>query len=177
MLKRKEYYQLEQTINFTMFVSLAITLSIFDSIIPINFLIPGIKLGIANIIIVILLDYYSLRKLLLLQIVRVTITAFILGLFSVYFFSLFGACFSLISMYGAKGIFKGRITTYTLSMIGAIAHNLGQILFAIWYLKTPELYYYIPFLVAFGSVTGFLMGIVVNYVKPIIERTVNVKVK
>ncbi len=177
MRKRSSYKKLEQTINFTLFVSLAITLSIFDSIIPINFLIPGIKLGIANIIVVILLDYYSYKQLLALQVIRVTITAFVLGLFSVYFFSLFGAFFSLTLMFGARKIFKEKITIYTLSMLGAIAHNLGQIIFAIWYLKTPELIYYIPFLVAFGSITGFLMGMVVDYVKPYVERTINVRIK
>ncbi len=177
MHKRKSYQSLEQTINFTLFVSLAITLSIFDSIIPINFIIPGIKLGIANIIVLILLDYYTYRQLFLLQLIRVTITAFVLGLFSVYFFSLFGAIFSLTMMYGARKIFKQKITIYTLSMVGAIAHNIGQIIFAIWYLKTPELIFYIPFLVAFGSITGFLMGMIVNYVKPFVERTIYVRVK
>ncbi len=177
MRKQESYQKIEQTINFTLFVSLAITLSIFDSLIPINFLIPGIKLGIANIIILLLIDYYSFKQLLILQVTRVTITAFILGLFSVYFFSLFGALFSLTMMFCARKVFKEKITLYTLSMIGAICHNLGQIVFAIIYLHTPELVYYIPFLVGFGSITGFLMGMVVDYVKPYVERTINVTIK
>ncbi len=175
MRKNNKYLAVERTVNLTIFVSLAITLSIFDNLIPINFLIPGMKLGLANLVIVVLLPFYDFRELLLIQVLRVTITAFILGLFSIYFFSLFGALFALILMYLAKKIFKNKITYYTLSMIGAIGHNIGQILFAIFYFQTIELIYYIPFLVTFGSITGFALGYVITKVAPAIEGKFNVK--
>lgn len=175
MRKNYQYQEVERTVNLTLFVSLAITLSIFDNLIPINFLIPGMKLGIANLVIVLLLPYYSFRELLLIQILRITITAFIFGLFSVYFFSLAGGINALVLMYIAKQIFKTKITVHTLSVIGAVAHNLGQISFAIYYFKTPELIYYIPFLVLFASITGLCLGIIIAKVSPHLEGKFDVR--
>ncbi len=175
MRKTKTYLSVEKTVNLTLFISLAITLSLFDNLLPINFIIPGMKLGLANLVIVLLLPYYRFHELVMIQVLRVTITAFILGLFSIYFFSLSGALFALGLMYGSRWIFKTKITYYTVSMIGAIGHNAGQICFAIIYFRTPELVYYLPFLVLFGSITGFFLGHVITMIAPLIEGRFNVK--
>ncbi len=175
MRKTKTYLSVEKTVNLTLFISLAITLSLFDNLIPVNFIVPGMKLGLANLVIVLLLPYYRLRDLILIQVLRVTITAFILGLFSIYFFSLSGAIVALILMYFARRIFKTKISYYTISMIGAIGHNFGQICFAIIYFRTPQLIYYLPFLVLFGSITGFFLGHVITKIAKVVEGRFNVE--
>lgn len=174
MVKTRRLVETEKLTNFALFISLSIVLSIFEMMIPVNFILPGLKLGLGNLLLVILLDYYSFTELFIFQLIKISITTFILGLFSVYLFSLSGGMFALVIMYSMRKLFKTKITTYTLSMCGAIAHNFGQIVFAIIALKSPELVSYIPFLVIFGSVTGFALGYVIEQIKPFIARRVDV---
>ncbi len=173
MVKSKRVIETIMLTNFVLFIAISIVLSIFEMMIPINFVIPGIKLGLGNLLLVILLDYYNFNDLLIFQLVKISITTFILGLFSTYLFSLSGGMLALVMMYSTKKIFKSKITTYTVSMIGAISHNIGQIIFAIFALKAFELIGYIPFLVIFGSVTGFMLAFIIEKIKPFIIRRID----
>ncbi len=173
MVKTNRLIETEKLTNFALFISISIVLSIFEMMIPIGFILPGLKLGLGNLLLVILLDHYSFKELLIFQIIKISITTFILGLFSIYMFSLSGGLLALVVMYSLRKIFKTKITTYTLSMSGAIAHNLGQIIFAIFALKSPELISYIPFLVIFGSITGFGLGYLIELIKPFIIRGID----
>ncbi len=170
MRKSQELISVEKLTRFALYISISIVLSIFEMLIPINFIMPGVKLGLGNLLLVILLDYYSFKELFVFQLIKITITTFILGLFSVYLFSLCGGMLALTTMYGLRKIFKKKITTYTLSMSGAIAHNIGQIIFAIIALRAPELISYVPFLVVFGSISGFALGYITLLIKPLILR-------
>ncbi|WOO89844.1 Gx transporter family protein [Mollicutes bacterium LVI A0078] len=174
MVKSQKLIETEKITNFALFISISIVLSIFEMLIPINFVIPGVKLGLGNMLLVILLDYYDFKELLVFQIIKISVTTFILGLFSIYLFSLSGGLLALVVMYSVRKIFKDKVTTYTLSMCGAIAHNIGQIIFAIYALKTPELIGYVPFLVVFGSITGFGLGYCIELIRPLIVKGINV---
>lgn len=174
MVKSQKLIETEKITNFALFISISIVLSIFEMLIPINFVIPGVKLGLGNMLLVILLDYYDFKELLVFQIIKISVTTFILGLFSIYLFSLSGGLLALVVMYSVRKIFKDNVTTYTLSMCGAIAHNIGQIIFAIYALKTPELIGYVPFLVVFGSITGFGLGYCIELIRPLIVKGINV---
>ncbi len=174
MVKSQKLIETEKITNFALFISISIVLSIFEMLIPINFVIPGVKLGLGNMLLVILLDYYDFKELLVFQIIKISVTTFILGLFSIYLFSLSGGLLALVVMYSVRKIFKGKVTTYTLSMCGAIAHNIGQIIFAIYALKTPELIGYVPFLVVFGSITGFGLGYCIELIRPLIVKGIDV---
>lgn len=174
MVKTDRLMTAEKFTNFALFISISIVLSIFEMMIPINFVLPGLKLGLGNLLLVILIDYYSFKELLIFQLIKISITTFMLGLFSIYMFSLSGGMLALIVMYSLRKLFKTKITTYTVSMAGAIAHNIGQIIFAIFALKTPELISYIPLLVVFGSITGFALGYIIEKIKPFIIRGIDV---
>ncbi len=173
MVKTNRLLTAEKLTNFALFIAISIVLSIFEMMIPINFIMPGLKLGLGNLLLVILLDYYSFKELFVFQLIKISITTFMLGLFSIYLFSLSGGMLALVVMYGLRKLFKTKITTYTLSMSGAIGHNIGQIIFAIVALKSPELISYIPFLVVFGSITGFLLGYVIEKIRPFIIRGID----
>lgn len=158
----------EKLTNFALFVSISIVLSIFEMLLPINFIVPGVKLGLGNIMLVVVLRKYKFWELFVFQLLKISITTFVLGLFSVYLYSLCGGMFALVVMYGCCQVFKEKISVYTISMYGAIAHNLGQIIFAIFTLHSIELVYYIPFLIIFGTITGFALGHVITLVEPFI---------
>ncbi len=173
MIRDNDYLNVKKLVNMSIFISIAIGLSLFEAMLPITFIVPGVKLGLANIILLLLLDHYSFKELVLFQFIKITITTFILGLFSVYIFSLVGGYLALILMYSSKKIFGQKISIYSLSVIGAVGHNLGQLSFAIIYLKAVELIMYAPLLVVFGCISGIFIGMITNKIKLPIERKLN----
>ena len=169
----KNYLNIKKTVDLAFFLSIAIVLSVFESFIPISFVLPGVKLGLTNIILVLLITKYSFKELLIFQVIKIVITTFILGVFSTFMFSLSGGLLALVLMFFAKKIFKSKITIYTVSMIGGIAHNVGQTLFAMWFLNAYELIFYIPALVVVGCITGFILGYIIEKLAIQLEGVIN----
>ncbi|MGL5020467.1 MAG: Gx transporter family protein [Mycoplasmatales bacterium] len=167
------YINIKKLVNMSLFISISILLSIIEAMLPISFLVPGIKLGLANIILVLLIFNYSLKDLIVFQFVKITVTTFILGVFSVYLFSLSGGMLALFIMYTFKKVFGKYVTIYTISVLGSVAHAVGQTLFAAFYLKTSELILYIPFLVIFGCISGLAIGHIAFKIQPSFERKLN----
>lgn len=158
---------IKKTINFSMLLALSIVLSIFESFIPIiNGSIPGLKLGLANIVILFMLYRYNLKDAIYLSILRVILMGLIRTGFGINFiFSIVGAIFSVIAM----SIFKKlNFSIIGVSIIGSIFHILGQIISAIILLNTFNLIYYLPYLIIFSIITGFIIGTIC---KEILERT------
>ena len=158
---------IKKTINFSMLLALSIVLSIFESFIPIiNGSIPGLKIGLANIVILFILYRYNLKDAIYLSILRVILMGLIKAGFGINFiFSIVGAIFSVIAM----SIFKKlNFSIIGVSIIGSIFHILGQIISAIILLNTFNLIYYLPYLIIFSIITGFIIGTIC---KEILERT------
>lgn len=158
---------IKKTINFSMLLALSIVLSIFESFIPIiNGSIPGLKIGLANIVILFMLYRYNLKDTIYLSILRVILMGLIRTGFGINFiFSIVGAIFSVIAM----SIFKKlNFSIIGVSIIGSIFHILGQIISAIILLNTFNLIYYLPYLIIFSIITGFIIGTIC---KEILERT------
>lgn len=148
-------------VRLSILMSLAIVLSIFESIIPIfNGFIPGLKLGLANIIILIVIYVYSFKEALYVTILRVLLVSMLrTGLFSpAFFLSLSGALLSVISM----AIFKKftKLSVIGISIIGSITHSFGQILMATIILSNTKVMYYFPWLIIFSVITGIVTGII-----------------
>ncbi len=160
--RNKDYLSIKKLVDFSFFLSIGIVLSIFETFIPISFILPGIKLGITNIVLLMLLDRFNFKDLLLFQLLKITITTLILGVFSTFMFSICGGMLALVLMVGSKKIFSTHITIYTTSMLGAIGHNVGQVLFAMYFLNAYELIFYIPILVIIGCLTGFILAFIVE---------------
>lgn len=151
---------MKKFMRLTMLLSLSIVLSIIESFIPLfNGYIPGLKLGLANIIVVMVLYKYSVKDVFFVSILRVVVVGILrTGLFSInFFFSLFGALFSCISMILFK---KTKLSMIGVSIIGSIFHSLGQIVVAIIILKNSNMIYYLPWLLLFSIPAGLFVGIV-----------------
>jgi len=146
--------------RLTMLLSFSIVLSMIESFIPLfNGYIPGLKLGLANIIVVMVLYKYSVKDVFFVSILRIVVVGILrTGLFSVnFFFSLFGALFSCLAMIIFK---KTKLSMIGVSIIGSIFHSLGQILVAVIMLKNNNMIYYLPWLLLFSIPTGLFVGIV-----------------
>ncbi len=144
--------------RLTMLLALSVVLNIIESFIPLfNGNIPGLKLGLANIIVLIVLYMFSFKDALYVSLLRILLVGILrTGLFSMtFFFSLGGALFSLCSMFIAK---KTKLSIIGVSIVGSIFHSIGQILVAILIIKNTYIIYYVPWLLLFSIPTGILVG-------------------
>lgn len=147
--------------TLSMLLSLAVVLNIIESVIPLfNGYIPGLKLGLANTVILFVLYVYSFKDALYVSILRVVLVGILrTGLFSIaFFFSLGGAILSVTMMFIFKKITK--LSIIGISIIGSIFHSLGQIIVAMFILETANMIYYLPWLLLFSIPTGIIVGLI-----------------
>lgn len=142
---------------FGVFTALALIFSYVETLIPIQFGIPGVKLGLANLIIVIALYRMKLSEAYLLSIVRVLLAGFIFGNYFSIIYSLAGGILSLTVMALLRK--KGGFSVIGVSIAGGVFHNIGQLIVASVIVETFSMMYYVPVLLIAGLVTGLLIGI------------------
>ena len=142
---------------FGVFTTLALIFSYVETLIPIQFGIPGVKLGLANLIIVIALYRMKLSEAYLLSIVRVLLAGFIFGNYFSIIYSLAGGLLSLTVMALLRK--KGGFSVIGVSIAGGVFHNIGQLIVASVLVETFSVMYYVPVLLIAGLVTGLLIGI------------------
>ncbi len=141
-----------------MFLALALILSYVESLIPFFFGVPGMKLGLPNLVIVMILYCMGTKEAYLISIVRVLLSGFLFGnLFSIGY-SLAGAMLSLTVMMLLKR--TGKLKVITVSAIGGICHNIGQLIVAALVVESYNILYYTPVLLIAGLITGIIIGVI-----------------
>ena len=142
---------------FGVFTALALIFSYIETLVPISFGIPGVKLGLANLIIVIALYKIPLREVYVLSIVRVLLSGVLFGNYFSIAYSLAGGLLSLTVM----ALLKKAVG---ISIAGGVCHNIGQLVVAMIVVETFAMSYYMPMLLVAGLITGFLIGVVADQV-------------
>ena len=142
---------------FGVFTALALIFSYVELLIPINFGIPGAKLGLANLVIIIVLYKTDWKEALLLSVVRIVLTGFLFGNLFGILYSLAGGILSLAVMALLKR--SGAFSIIGVSMAGGVSHNVGQLIMAMLVVETYAVGYYLPVLLIAGLITGTLIGI------------------
>lgn len=139
--------------------SICVVISILESLFTfIGDIVPGLKLGLANIVIIFALYEYDFKTAFLVSIIRVLIVALIRTGFGInFFFSLSGAIFSIVFMYIFK---KTRLSIIGVSIIGSVFHSIGQVLVGMLLLDNYNVIYYLPYLLLFSIPTGIVIGII-----------------
>jgi len=141
--------------RISVLIALSIVLSIFESLIPI-FNIPGIKIGLANIIVLTVLYIYGFKEAFTLSILRVLFIGILrTGLGINFYFSLSGAILSILFMVLAK---KTKLSIIGVSIVGSIMHTVGQMVIAISIFNNINLIYYLPYMIVFSIITGIVIG-------------------
>ena len=125
--------------------------------------IPGIKLGLANLVILFVLDTFSAPEAALVSVVRILLIDTLFGRVSSIPIAMGGAFLSLLVMSFFKH--KTKAGTCAVSIAGGIAHNVGQVLVVLIWLKVWGYVYYAPVLVIAGMITGFVIGVLVSEVE------------
>lgn len=128
-----------------------------ESMLPPPVPIPGIKLGLANIVTLILLQRYSLKETALVLTVRILLSALLFGQAVSLLYSLSGGILSLLVMFFFSRLFQKQML-FIVGATGGLAHNLGQLLAARALTRTAGVWAYLPFLVLSGVITGLFTG-------------------
>lgn len=155
--------------RYALLIALAMVLSWLESLIPISAAVPGMKLGLTNL--VVLFALYRMRSIdaATISFVRVLLVSFTFGNAYAFAYSIAGAVLSLLIMLALKR--SGRFSTVGVSIAGGVGHNLGQIIVAAFVLKTEKIFFYLPVLmvsgVAAGVCIGLLGGIITERLKKI----------
>lgn len=155
---------------FGVFTALALIFSYVETLIPINLGIPGVKLGLANLIIVVALYKMRLSEAYLLSVVRVLLAGFIFGNYFSIIYSLAGGLLSLTVMALLKK--WGGFGLQGISIAGGVFHNIGQLIVAAVVVETFSVTYYFPVLLVAGLLTGLVIGIVAEMM---LKRLVNIQ--
>lgn len=143
---------------FGVFTAFALIMGYIESMIPFYFGIPGVKLGLTNIVIVIALYVMGVKEAFLLNAARIVLVGFLFGSLYSIIYSLAGGMLSLLVMVLLKK--TGRFSVGGVSIAGGISHNIGQVLVAVFVVETASIAYYLPVLLIAGTITGFLIGII-----------------
>ena len=154
--------------KMSMLVALAIIFSYIEFLIPINLGVPGIKLGLANLVIVIALYTMNTMDVCLISILRILILGFMFGSGMSIIYSIAGAVLSLIVMCIIKRI-KG-FSIVGVSIAGGVCHNIGQIVVAMLVVETIGILYYMPALLVAGVITGAIIGIISKRVVRVVSK-------
>ena len=143
---------------YGLFAALAILMGYVEMMIPVPIPIPGVKLGLANVIVIIMMYFMDVKSAFFVSLIRVLLSGLLFAGFAGLLYSLSGALFSFVVMALLKK--TGKFSIVGVSLAGGVFHNVGQIIVAALAVENVKMAYYLPFLLVSGVVTGILIGIV-----------------
>ena len=158
-----------------MLTALAMVLGFVETLIPVNLGFTGMKLGLANLIVIITLYLFNVKTAVTVSLLRIILIAMTFGNISMMFYSLSGATLSILCMIIAKRI--GGFSMVGISIIGGIMHNVGQIICAAFVVRTNGVFTYLPVLLFAGVISGMLIGIAAALVLARVKHIVKQELK
>ncbi len=148
--------------------ALALILSYLETLIPFQTGIPGVKIGLANLAVLICLYLLGWKEAVFLTVVRVFVGGFLFGNLFMIAYSLSGALCSVFIMILLQK--SGWFHIPAVSALGGVMHNMGQLLVAFWAVDSYSVVYYMPVLILSGLLTGILIGAIGALTLPYIKN-------
>ena len=148
--------------QYGMMVALALIMSYIEAQIPAFVAVPGMKLGLTNIVVVVALYLLGENSAMFINIVRIILVSLLFGNTMSLAFSLVGGMLSTIIMIVLKK--SNKFSTVGVSAAGGITHNIGQILVAVFLLHTSAIAWYLPILWISGIFSGIIIGIIAGII-------------
>ena len=153
-------------------IALAMIMSYIEALVPLSFAVPGIKMGLANIVIIFVLYKLGTKEAILVSLIRVILVSLLFSNVMAMAYSIAGAVLSLLVMWILKK--TDKFSVVGVSVAGGIMHNVGQIIMAVILLGTEQIALYLPVLIITGTATGVVIGIVAGLV---INRFKNIRIE
>lgn len=143
----------------SLLTALGLVLGLFESQIPLPIPVPGARLGLSNMVVLITISVFGYREGFAIALLKSLVLVLITGGVSSFIFSFTGALLSSIAMILAHKFLLGKISLIGISEIGSFFHNFGQIAAATFVLKSSAIFAYFPLLVITGIFTGYFVGL------------------
>ena len=153
----KKQVKTSEVAEYGLMAALALGLSYLESRLPVFFAVPGMKLGLTNIVVLIALYRRGAKEAFFINLVRILLAGFTFGSLSSMIYSLAGGIASFLAMIVCKR--SGRFSMTGVSVAGGVAHNIGQTVVAAAVLETEALLWYLPFLLIAGTAAGLVIGL------------------
>lgn len=151
----------------SLLIALAFVLSYIENLIPLSLGVPGAKLGLANLATLVSLYTVGTGRAAFVCLVRIVLTGFTFGNLSMMIYSLAGGGLSLAVMVLLK---RAGASMVSVSVLGGVAHNIGQLTVAALAMETAGVFSYLPFLLAAGTVAGAFVGLAGGMVTERLKR-------
>ena len=149
-------------------IALAMVLSFVESQIPALVAIPGIKVGLPNLVMIFLLYKVGWRETVIVSIIRIILVSLLFGNVQTMTFSIAGAVLSLLAMILLKK--TNWFSCIAVSVVGGVFHNIGQIIAACVWTQTAQIAFYLPVLLISGTIAGAIIGLVAGILVKRLEK-------
>lgn len=156
--------RLNKMIFISILVSIGLALSVLESSIPIPIAMPGARLGLSNMVVLVTLVVFGFRDGIKVAMLKSAVLMLITGSISSFIYSLSGAILSCIMMYIFFKYFSSIFSLIGVSIIGAVAHNFAQVSVASAMMYNIRIYSYLPFLLLMSLFTGYFVGLASIYI-------------
>lgn len=156
--------KLQKQVHLALLTALALIIYIVELQIPPLVPMPGIKLGLANMISLTALLVYGPIEAFSILLLRILLGSLLTGNMVSLIFSLMGGIFSIIGMALLYRYFKDSLSLWVISICGGIFHNIGQLFIASVIVENIHIYYYLPILILSGSITGYFIGLGAKFI-------------
>ena len=148
----------KQIARYALLIALAMVLSWLESMVPFSTVVPGMKLGLTNLVVIFAMYRMSVRDAAVISLIRVVLVSMTFGNAYSFAYSLAGAVLSMIIMVLLQK--TGKFSMLGVSVAGGVCHNIGQVMVAMVVLETVGLAWYLPALLISGTVAGICIGTV-----------------
>ena len=153
---------------FGMYIALAFVLSYIENVLSLNINVPGVKLGLANLVVITALYISNVKTAIVVSVLRIILTGFVFSSMTAIIYSLAGGILSLMIMILLKKVDRFSITG--VSIAGGITHNFAQIIVAALMFKSRGVLGYLPILIISGMITGFVIGVIGANIVPRLKK-------
>ena len=168
--------RLKKLIFLSLLVSIGLVLGIVESMMPVPFIVPGAKLGLSNMVILITLVLFGFKEAMIVGILKSIIFTLVAGSVSSLFYSLSGSLLSCLTMYIIYRNFSKVFSLIGVSIFGAVAHNFAQVTVASVMMNNIRVFSYLPILLLTSLFTGYFVGLASIFTTKNLKKLLSYKV-
>lgn len=150
---------LKELVYTALLVAIALAVSLVETMIPLPIMVPGAKLGLSNMIILVTLIIFGFKRGFQVAVLKSILLMLVTGFGPSFLYSFAGAVFATCMMGLALKYTTKYFSIIGVSIIGAVAHNLAQVVVASFVLGNVMVFTYFPFLTFVGMLTGYFVGL------------------
>lgn len=161
---------MRKTVKLGILISFALIISLFENMMPIPIPVPGVKLGLSNIVLLVTLLMFGLKEGLIVGVSKSLLMVLVSGRLASLPYSLTGTIFALMAMYLSHRYLSRWLSLIGVSELGSLFFNFGQLLAASFILSNIRIMVYLPLMALMGVATGYIVGITSKFVSDRLKK-------